>query len=177
MATGPEKYTAIAASIAAVTGSIAAFKSSAQAQQSNFPPEFLELLQAIASDEEATIEQLNDILTAIANIPGGGSSQGWPPNADYVTTVLIQCAVINTAYQVPSMIVPDNFEVLIKAYPANNPASLIFVVTNPAPNINNAHPLVPNEPVSYKIKDTGKIYLFTNIAGSQATVSVEQRSS
>lgn len=149
-----------------------------QAQASpGFPPEVLELLTAMAAGMQTTIGQLAEILTAIKDLSLGGGGQGYAPNADYEITVIVQCAVANQAFNVPSMSVPDDFSVLIKAHPGNAVGSFIYVITSPAPNINMAYPMVPNEARTMKIKDTGKIYLFSNIAGSQAVVSVEQRSS
>lgn len=140
-----------------------------------FPPEALQLLQGIAAGMQSTLGQLNEIIAGINGLSFEGA-QGYPPNADYVTSVVVQCQAINQAYDVPSMTVPDNFSAVIKAHPTNAVGSLIYVVTSPAPNVNSAYPLVPNEAYAIKIKDTGKIRLFTNLAGSQAVVSVEQRS-
>lgn len=146
----------------------------AAAAGGEFPPEVLQLLQAIAYGMEASIAQLNDILDAINGL--GLQVQGYPPNCDYVTTVRINCQAINQSYPVPSLVVPDGFSVLVKAWPGNAVGAFIFVITNPAPNQSMAYPLVFNEAVRLSIKDTGKIHLFTNVAGSQATVTVEQRS-
>lgn len=174
------KTSAVFSLISAGAATAALLKKAPAGSTVNFPPEFLQTLLGILDAMGVTLADLQDILAAIQAIPGGGSGgstfQGWPPNADYVSTVLIQCQVAMQAYPVPGTIVPDDFEVLVKAYPTNAIGSLVYVATNPAPNVNSAYPLVPNEAYRLKIKDTGKIYLFTNIAGSSATVSVEQRS-
>ncbi|MDD5510604.1 MAG: hypothetical protein PHI12_07340 [Dehalococcoidales bacterium] len=178
MAIETEKYAAVVQTLTALGIGALLFKGgTAKASTTGeYPPEVIQILQALATGMGTTIEQLNDVLTAIRGIPGGEASRYWPENADYETTVRVQCIQANVAYQVPSLVVPDGFEVLVKAYPTNGPLALIFVITNPAPNQSMAYPLLRNETRTMKIKDTGKIYLFTDTAGSQATVTVEQRS-
>lgn len=168
-----EKWAAVMNTLtAAGIGGLLLKNNQAKAGQSEFPPEIVPLLQAIVAGMGIIVDDLSSLKDAIAAISPGSV---WGENADYVSTVRIQCVAANQTYPVPSMIVPDGFDILVKAWPTNAIGSLIFVITNPAPNQNACYPLIPNESIRLKIKDSGKIYLFSNVAGSQATVSVEQR--
>jgi hypothetical protein len=175
------KTAAVMATLSTAVSLTALFKKSkaeAAPPGTQFPPEVLEILSAIAEAMGVTIEYLASIADDVENLQLGNIEvKGYPPNADYATTTRIQCQVANQVYPVPSLAVPDDFDILIKAWPLNAVGSLIFVITNPSPNQNMSYALVPNEPIRLRLKDTGKISIFTNIAGSQATVTVEQRSS
>jgi hypothetical protein len=169
-------YTGVAATGAAILAALAWLKNPAAAK-SEFPPELMQLLVAMAADlNSIDAARLPDILAAIKELTLGGGL-GFPPNADYLTTVWVTCPIVNTAYPVPELQVPDGMSALIKSAPPpfNAIGSIVFVSTMQAPNVNMAYPLVPNETYPVRLKSTGNLWLFTNIAGSQAIVSVEQR--
>lgn len=148
-------------------------------QPGEFPPEVLPLLQALVEGLGITVEQLTDILAAIGNIQpgGGGTVQGYPNNCDDMSIAVVNCPVAMEAQQVPAYTVPNGFPVKIKAHPDNVFGSRIFWSTSPAANPVGAEPLMPNDFATAFLKDTGRIYVFSNIAGSQAVISVEHRSS
>jgi len=161
----------------AVMSTIAAFRShSVEAGEGGvftLDPETKELLATIAEANAHMLVGLADIFQAILDLQLG--VQGFPPNADYIVTTRVVCTLANTTYPVPEFFAPEGFRVLLKAWPLNAVGSLTYVATNPAPNPQMAWPLIPNESLPYGIKNTSKLWVFSNVAGSQAVVTVEQR--
>jgi hypothetical protein len=72
------------------------------------------------------------------------------------------------------MTIPDNFALLIKAWPTNPVASLIYVGYLANFDIDTVYPLIPNEPIRYNIKSADVLYVSTNLAGSRLVMTVEQ---
>ena len=157
----PEEKAARTAAVMATLSAVAAganlFKKAPAAQAGGeFPPKVLQILQALAAGMETTIAELQDIIAAIGNIPGGGTFRGWPENAESAVAVEITCQVANTqSYQAPDFIVPDGFTAVIKAHPLNAIGSLVYWSHQPAPNTAMAYPLMPNEPFNLGVKRTG----------------------
>jgi len=172
-----EKDTAIrlVAGYGAVMSTIAAFRSHAVEAGEGFTldQETKELLAMIAEANASMLLGVADILVALQALQI--NVQGFPPNADYVVTTRIVCTLPNQSYPVPELEVPEGFTLLIKAWPLNAVGSLVYVATSPAPQAQMAWPLIPNESLPYGIKNTSKLWVFSNIAGSQAVMTVEQR--
>jgi hypothetical protein len=122
------------------------------------------------------LDKLQEILDKIgAGAPGG---QGWPPNAEGIRSFAVLCPAAATAYPVPDMEIPDGMALAIKNSPLNAAAALIFVARTPAEctNPNSSWPLVWNEAITYLVKNANAFYVSTNIAGSLAVFTAEQRS-
>ncbi len=174
-----EKDTAtrLAVGYAGVMATIAAFRShkaeAGEGTEFTLDAETKEMLATIAEANASMLLGLSDILEALSALEV--NVQGFPPNADFVVTTRVVCTLANKTYPVPELEVPEGFQVLIKAWPLNAVGSLVYVATNPAPQQQMAWPLIPNESLPYGIKNTNKLWVFSNIAGSQAVVTVEQR--
>ena len=138
------------------------------------------IAQASGNIDSNTLNALAKLQEIIDKIgvggDGGGVIQGWPPNATGIRTLAVQCPLAATAYQVPDMEVPDGMALAIKSSPVNAAASLIYVARTPAEctNPNSSWPLVPNEAITYFVKNTNTFYVSTNIAGSIAIFTAEQ---
>lgn len=117
-----------------------------------------------------TDEQLRLILEAIA-----AQGKGYPPNCEKAAIAVITCLAANQAYPVDDYPVPDGFTVVIKSHPNNAAAALVYWSTQPAPNVNMAFPLALNEAINIGLTRTGSLYVFTDTAGSQVVIAVEQR--
>jgi hypothetical protein len=171
------KVAAVMATSAAALSLAALLKQpvAASGQQLNIPPELIELLVAWAQ----VTDQINsEVAQILANLPGGGAIQGYPPNCPSVTTSTKRALVANNAMQLSDMPIPDGFALVIKAHPLNAVGSLIFVGRGQAEAINPdlAWPLVPNESVSYFVKNANALYVSSNIVGSTVVFTAEQRS-
>lgn len=134
----------------------------------------------IDSNTLEALDKLQDIVDKISGVPGVPgvlSVQGWPPNAEGTRTFAVLCPAVATAYPVPDMEIPDGMSLAIKSSPVNALGSLIFVARTPAEctNPNSAWPLVQNESITYQIKNANAFFVSTNIAGSIAIFTAEQR--
>lgn len=140
----------------------------------------MELIIAIAQacgDIDSNTSIALDKLQELIDISGTGGGQGWPTNAASVRSFVVACPFAATAYQAGYMEIPDGMSLNIKASPANAAASFIYVARTPAEctNVNSSWPLVWNESITYQIKNANLIYVSTNIAGSIAIFTAEQR--
>lgn len=140
-----------------------------------FPDELMQLIIAIASDVQRM--DLQNILDAINGISLNLQVQGWPPNVIGSRTVAVVCAQPSTSYNLSDMEIPDGMSLVIKAAPGNAIGSLIYVARTPAESTNpfSSWPLIPNEAISYLVKNAESYYVSTNVAGSVAIYTAEQR--
>lgn len=133
------------------------------------------IAQAGSDIDSNTLEALEKLQAILDKNSAGG--QGWPPNAEGTRTVAVLCAVAGTPYQGPDMEIPDGMSLAIKSSPANALGSFVFVARTPAEctNPNSAWPLVQNESIPYFVKNAKSFYVSSNVAGSIALFTAEQR--
>ena len=179
MVSQSSRVAAVMSTSAAVMAALAwaASAKGVSAAQVPIPKELMDLVVAIALSEENVDANTLAIIEAINALKTGGTFQGWPPNVDGTRTFAVLCPVAARAYPVPDMVIPDGMSLLIKASPINVPLSLVFVGRTPAEctNPNSSWPLVPNESVTYAVKNASGFYISTDTAGSIAIFTAEQR--
>lgn len=134
-----------------------------------WPPEVLQALGVIIQDQQ-------EILNLLKNQSMSGF-RGWPENADIPRTIARACPAALTPYQVPEVLAPDGFTFMVKSHPGNAVGSLINVAGNSSDcvNPNSSWPLIPNETYVTGIKNSKEIWVSTNIPGSIALITIEQR--
>jgi len=164
---------------AAIMAALAWLKSgkAEAAPPGTIPEELMQLVIAIADSAQKVDENTLATVAAIQALMLEGGL-GWPPNAKGTRSFSILCVAAATPYQASDMEIPDGMALAIKASPLNAVGSLIFVARTPAEctNPNSAWPLVFNEAITYYVKNANVIYVSTNIAGSIAIFTAEQRS-
>jgi len=138
------------------------------------PPEFVQLIAAIAATSDSIDENLLRVIDEITKI--AINVQGFPANMPGIRSFAKLCAVANQAYQGDDMVVPEGMSLLIKSYPTNGAASIVRVASSQADstNLNSSWPLVPNEAVGYQVKNANQIYVSASIAGSIVIFSAER---
>ncbi len=104
----------------------------------------------------------------------GGSGYALTNPSTFVTGSVI-CTVAATGYQVPSKIIPWDVEIAIKALSTN--AGLIYIANNQvdAAIVTASFPLLPNEPLGYKIANSSEIWVAAQFAGEGLSYTVEQK--
>jgi len=166
---------------AAITAALALLQKRAQAAPPEgvvqLPQELWNLIIAIANSADSIDTDLNSVIDAINSLTLAGGL-GWPPNAEGTRSFAVLCVAAATPYQASDMEIPDGMSLAIKSSPLNAALSLIFVARTPAEctNPNSAWPLIPNEAITYQVKNAKAIYVSTNVAGSIAIFTAEQRS-
>jgi hypothetical protein len=112
------------------------------------------------------------------------ATQVYPvPNADYVHTIRIAVPVVGALppaarwIQLPDISVIDDMSLILKAWPVNPIGSLVFVAETAAytQNPDTSYPLMPNEAVTYRVKNAVSIYVAANVAACWVIVTAEQR--
>ncbi len=124
-----------------------------------------EILQAV----NGNLDLLNANISALLGLPTLAQN---PTNAVAWRTI---CPAILTAVQLPSKLVPRDTQVAIKALPTNG--GVIYVATNAAnaTNPNSSYPLIANEAIMLKIRDTSLIWIAAaTAAGDGVACVVEQ---
>ena len=104
---------------------------------------------------------------------------GYPlPNADYPHTIRLVVPVIPNWVRLPELNIGDDFVALIKAWPGNPVgANYVYVAENPGNAVNPdvSWPLVANESVTFRIRNTWELYASATAANSWLLVCVELR--
>jgi hypothetical protein len=95
-------------------------------------------------------------------------------NADSASIVGMTIPVVNTSFRLPNITIPDNFALLIKAWPTNVLGALIYVGYTSWFDLDTIYPLIRNEPIAYKVKNANILYVSTNVAGSRLVITTEQ---
>jgi hypothetical protein len=74
------------------------------------------------------------------------------------------------------MQVPEGFTLLIKADPRNALGSIIQVATSAGDciNVNNSWPLIPNEFITWSVKDASAIWFSCSATGNYLLFTVEK---
>lgn len=177
------KLAVVLSAVAAAGGWAAFLKANTQSVAAaggpvTLDPAILDLLTAWAQTTEDIDSVLAQILADLPGSPAGGTVYQYPPNLANVTTSSVQVQLLTVPVRMPDIIIPDGMELVIKASPLNAVGSLIYVARSQADagNVNASWPLMPNEPISYKVKDANIFWIGSNVIGSIAFYTVEQQS-
>lgn len=135
----------------------------------------MNLLIAMAqtgADVELLVQQI------IGSLEGGEVSltvQGYPTNTESISATRLLIAALNTAYQLPWIVVPDDMELQLKGWPTN--AGIIYVGNSRATciNINQVWPLLANEAIGYRVKNADVIFVSGTVAGDWLAITAEKR--
>lgn len=80
--------------------------------------------------------------------------------------------------QLPDLMVPDEYDLKLKAWPGNGAGTFIYVARSSGDAINPdaAWPLAPNEVVEYGVSNAKALFVSASGAGLFVVISAEQRS-
>ena len=162
------KVAAGASTIAAIAAALAYLKIK-KPGEFVFPDEVVQLIVALA----ASSEEIRTTVLAILQALGTGGGQGWPPNADAITSLRVAVAVTGT--QLPFIAIPSGMTLAIKAWALNPGWLQVGATQSECTQVNQSFPLLPNEVVTYQVENAEKIYIAGTVAGCFACLTVEQR--
>jgi hypothetical protein len=178
MAEDKSAKTALGISTAAIIAAAIAVSrkpaAAAPGGQLTLPPEFVQLVAAIAASSDSID---NDLLKAIDAINKLAINvQGFPPNARGIRSFAKVCAIVGQAYQGDDMTIPEGMDLIIKSYPTNPAGSIVQVASSQSDSLNpnSSWPLVPNEAVAYQVKNANEIYVSANLANVIVIFSAER---
>ncbi len=176
MANERDHYSRVASTTAAVAG-IAAWLEARKMAEAHppgelvIPEELMTAIAAIAATSEHILQELQQLI-----LDPHLTVKGWPPNVKGIRTTAVTCIEPDKAYQPDTLLVPDGFTLIIKAHPFNAVQSLVRVATNQfeclSPEM--SYPLLPNEAVTYQVKDAAEFWVSSTIAGSIVIFSTGQ---
>lgn len=122
---------------------------------------------------EKLLEINRSILSALQS--RAGITSAVIPNCNNIRAIRVY-TLVGTATRLPTLFVPDEMELKIKAGWAN--AGQIYIGESPqaALNVNQAEPLIRSEFTTYKVKNADALYIAGTVAGDFVTIVAEQRS-
>lgn len=135
-----------------------------------------DLLVAMAQQAVASGALLAQLLEAVRDIRLGGITVlPAVPNTAGIRSFRVVCAVANRGYQLLDSPIPDDMELIVKAWHLNG--GLIYVGRNraDAENPNTAYPLLANESIGYRVKNADSIWISATVAGEFVSCTSEQR--
>jgi hypothetical protein len=121
----------------------------------------------IDSETIALIQKLNEQVAelnqSIQSLSSGENDnlyiQGYPPNVNDIQICRIVIAAINTSYQLPDIDVPDNFQLVIKAWPTNAGTIYVGKSDTEARDLNQVYPLVGNDSIAEAVTNANLFYV------------------
>lgn len=140
----------------------------------------MNLLLSIAESGEAIDDSTFKALAALAGIKGSidalAAAMGVIvlQNPAEIACFRILVPVVNVPIQLPDRSIPYGMELVIKALPANRGTIWVANSRPEALNINSVYPLIANEAVEYKIRNSEQVWLNTTRAGEGVACTVEQ---
>lgn len=170
------KVAAVASTAAAIAAGLALLNSRrVEAGEPVIPDELIQLIVALAASSEDIKSTTLQILQAL-----GVGGQGWPANADSITSLRV---AINppAGIQLPSIVVPSGFALVISAWPLNPAWVFVAPSLGEVSQLNQAYPLLPTGNVSYFVENADQLYVSgmtpggVPTAGCFACLTVEQR--
>ena len=167
MAAGMSTVAAIAAALAWIN----IRKAAPPGGELTLPPEFVQLVAAIAATSDSIDANLLKVITELAKL--AINVQGWPANTDSLTALRVAIAVTGT--QLPSITIPSGMSLVIKAWALNPGWLQVGATLGECTNLNQSFPLLPSEVVAYQVENADEIYIAGNAAGCFACLTVEQR--
>ena len=162
---------------AAITAALALLQKRAQAAPPEgvvqLPQELWNLIIAIAKSIDSVDIDLDTVITELGKL--SINVQGYVPNAERITTVRTACTVVTQPYQLPSITIPDDMQLLLLAWPLNPGWVFVGPTAAECVNINQSYPLPPGATVAYRVKNADSLYISANAVPSWVVATTEQR--
>lgn len=141
------------------------------------------LLQSIAQSGVDIASYLPDILEELGNIKSalsGGTGNGYTcivPNTEKVMTTRVSLTTALTPLQLPDIPVPDDMSLVVKSWPFNPVAGLVYVGDSAASciNANSSYPLIRNEFRALRVNNAELLWVSADIVPAWVILSVEVR--
>ncbi|MBD3320582.1 MAG: hypothetical protein GF350_05735 [Chitinivibrionales bacterium] len=131
------------------------------------------LLLAIAQSNESIDKTTKDLLQAIVNAIGADGTGSLQNPRSFIAWRFVPTA-INTGEQMPSRMIPYGFHLVIKAYHTNFGIMYVAPSKPDAQNATSAYPLIANEAVELKIRDSEDAWIAATNLGDSVVCIIEQ---
>jgi len=99
---------------------------------------------------------------------------GWAPNQPQGRTFRVVGNSLTAPTRFPTVYIPDGHQLYMKAWPNNTSWIYVGFGSAEAMSGNSSWPLLPNEPLWYKIEDASVLYLRVLTIGDSIVCTVEQ---
>lgn len=139
-----------------------------------------EYLRLIIANQNKTLEALaslgdtSTLAEAINNLIAVLGGAGVLENPSKIASAELLCPIAGTAVQMPAYHIPWNMEFVIKALSRNRGIVRVGNTAMEAQNALLGYPLIANEGVGYKIKNSEQLWVCANRANEGVHWTVEQ---
>jgi len=136
----------------------------AQAAPPGVDPEFWAMLQAL-------IDSINQLVAALGGAPVGEDPFASAPS---FTTGHVVCSTVLQGFQLPSIVIPKNKQLVVKAHPGNVTWIYVARIQADSQNIGVAYILVPNEGLGLSVQNANAVWVMATTINDTAIYTVEQ---
>jgi len=120
-----------------------------------------DMIIALMESEAELTASINNLVVTMGGTPTPATVDPFENTEKFVTGQVI-CTVINQGFQLPSIPIPKNKQLVVKALPVNvGTFVLVGVTQGDSQNLNIAYPLVPNEAIGLLIENADKVWVST----------------
>lgn len=130
---------------------------------------------ALVAQTEALASLLDRMDNLISILGGGGGGDDDPfANAPKFTTGQVPCPIVGTGVQLPSIVIPKNKQLVVKALPGNVTWMYVGVTQADSQNLLTAYILVPNEGVGLLVQNADTVWVMAQTINDGIAYIVEQ---
>lgn len=130
---------------------------------------------ALVAQTEAMALLLGRIDNLVSILGGGTGDEDDPfANTSRFTTGQVPCPVVGFGYQLPSIVIPKNKQLIVKALPGNVTWMYVGVTQADSQNLMVAYILVPNEGVGILIQNADRVWVSAQTVNDGIVYMVEQ---
>ena len=141
-------------------------------------PETWEMYLTIIETTAVQAEQVQELVITLNNLTValGAPTELEDPFANMPKFIVghVICPVANRGYRLPSMPIPKNKQLVVKALPGNITWLWVASTQADSTNMNVAYPLVPSEAVGLFVKNAQSVWVMATTINDGATFIVEQ---
>lgn len=123
--------------------------------------------------QSGTLAAVEQILNLIASLSGGAGG-GYPSNTETFFVGQVEVKIANAAVSIGQLPIVNGMSLVIKAHPDNNGVVRVGPSQANAENALVGWPLMPNEGISYKIKNAMTVWVTSDTAHDVVCWSLEQ---
>lgn len=173
----PEKSKATAALAGAAGGSLLTYfltkaREARAAPPEGVDPEMWNMLLALLEGLSAQTQKIDELIITL----GGAPAVGEDPfvNKRTFTVGQVICTVANQGFQLPSIPIPKNKQLVIKALPGNAQWIYVASVQSDSQNVNISYPLLPQEGIGLFVENARVVWVMATALNDGIAYIIEQ---
>jgi|GEM_PF-3062879 len=159
-----ERSKAAAVAIGAAGGSVVTYLlTKAGEARAAEPPEGMDqatwdMIVAMLEGQAQLIASVDNLTATLGGVPAGAGEDPFASTRTFTTGQVI-CTNLNQGFQLPSIPIPKNKQIVVKALPGNVGWVFVASMQSDSQNVNVAYPLLPQEGIGLFVKNANVIWV------------------